>query len=275
MMASEDTFSTTIGSIICVGIVATFIPQFHKIVSSKSSYGISHYFLFIGLISSATSFLNAVIFYYDVILACYDDSNECMKDLLALLQIGIQFICMIIYYVLLLMYLPTDNRYLYIELDPPTFSIRRKEYLLFFGDVCIVAIMATITFCLLLETQCDELRGEACFVWAKTLGYISLAAVLTQFIPQMYRIYKNKSTGSISLITLCMQVAGNVLWTTFLIKDPEADFTTWLSFLVATTFQFLTLILCVYYEVKKKRSLVVNSNVLINSGTYEEYGVIG
>jgi len=275
-----------VGIFIFVGILISYLPQYWKIISSGTSKGISHYFLFIGLIGSVSTFFNKFIFDTDIILECKSNISfeECTIKLLRFLQVGIQLLCIIIFYLLFIIYLPAMTNYLcdveYLEPiissgisdvsftsiksteESPTLKVRIKtifnqmkriELVMFFIAIFLTLVIGSISMIFTFMIECNEEKGDVCIVWAQILGYISIGLVFIQYLPQIYEIYTEKKIGSISMLTLIIQVCGSILWTTYLILGLDVHFTTWLPFLVTSFFQTILLSLCTYFEIKRVR----------------------
>ena len=241
------------GTLICLGIFLTYVPQFYKIISKKTSEGISHYFLLIGAVGASCSLLNAFTFYSDIMFEC-DGFKDCSVQLLGFYQIGIQFFCFGIFYAL------SVYIFRHIKSIPQSSSYKRREYQLLTVALSVVIVNISITMGLVTGIDCvdDEIPNGSgsqissppspCFVWAKILGYASLTTVFIQYIPLIYEIVRNQSIGSISMVSIGLQVIGNACWTTYLIMDDEAHLTTWLPFLMTTCFQFILMAVCIWFE---------------------------
>jgi len=238
------------GIFICVGIIITYLPQFHKIVSNKTSEGISHYFLLIGLSGACASLSNAFIFYSDIMFEC-NDFVDCSVKLLSFYQIGIQFMCFCVFYTLALTY---------IEIDCFTPFHKRKEFKIMLLALVIVLMITILSIVSVFEADCSEENGQLCIIWAKSLGYFSLGTVFLQYIPQIHEIYLKKNIGSISLITLILQVVGNAVWTAYMWLDTESHITIWLPYLGTTCFQFILVVLCIVFEIKRRRTQKIYAN---------------
>jgi uncharacterized protein with PQ loop repeat len=252
--------NTIFGIIICIGIFCTYVPQFHKIMWYKTSHGISHYFLLIGLSGACASLFNALIFYVDTMFTC-EDFLDCSEKLLSFYQIAIQFTCFVIFYLLCLIYLPKQFSH-EIMIYRPTPFYRKKEFILFGCGFLIVGIISTLSTVFIFKTECSESKGDACVVWAKILGYFSLGTVFIQYLPQIYKVYSEKSVGSISLLMLCLQVVGNAVWVTYLWLDTDADVTTWLPYFGTTIFQFVLVTLCLVLEFRRRRAQKIYSTLI-------------
>lgn len=86
-------------SLILFGILLSYLPQHYRIISLRSSYGISPYFVLLGTISGSSSLANVVSQQQSLQdVSCCSDVNglACFAGLLGILQIGTQCLCFFI-----------------------------------------------------------------------------------------------------------------------------------------------------------------------------------
>jgi uncharacterized protein with PQ loop repeat len=274
-MMTEISFSTIVGIFICVGIVVTYIPQFHKIISTKSSRGISHYSLFIGVTAACASFFNACTFHSDIMFECETFTN-CSEQLLGFYQITIQFMCVCLFYLLIVWYIPNPSIIMSEFSSQYLIPFYKKKEIIMYACANVIIIMiAAVSLGLIFGTECDPDSGrfQHCIMWAKILGYYSLGMVFIQYVPQIYEVYQKKTCGSLSIAMLIMQVIGNACWVAYLWKNSGAHFTTWLPYLATTFFQFSLTIFCLYYEIRQRRAGRIYQTIYddVNSdNSYEE-----
>jgi hypothetical protein len=89
------------------GIVVSYLPQFVNIATSRSVEGISTLFLLLGYIGASSTLTT-------VIIQTISSRKGLKLDLLALIQVLIQFICFNVYMTLFIYYSPHKNIYLII-----------------------------------------------------------------------------------------------------------------------------------------------------------------
>lgn len=56
--------------VVCAGVVLSYLPQIARILTMRSSLGLSPWFLFLGATSSASTFLNVVTLQWHVFECC-------------------------------------------------------------------------------------------------------------------------------------------------------------------------------------------------------------
>lgn len=80
--------------LILIGILGSYLPQHYRIISRKTSEGISPFFLFLGATSSTAAFLNILILSKDVLGCCkYISGFNCFAAGLGVAQVGAQLVC--------------------------------------------------------------------------------------------------------------------------------------------------------------------------------------
>lgn len=81
---------------ILVGILISYLPQHYRIVSRRTSEGISPWFVLLGTTSATSGFAN-ILFVRDsreAIACCSQvETSECLAGLLGIAQLGLQWIC--------------------------------------------------------------------------------------------------------------------------------------------------------------------------------------
>ena len=83
-------------SFILVGILVSYLPQHFRIISLRSSFGLSPYFVLLGTTSTTSSLANILVLPRSIEDAscCREISGaSCFAALLGILQVGIQWFC--------------------------------------------------------------------------------------------------------------------------------------------------------------------------------------
>ena len=86
-------------SLILLGILVSYLPQHHRIISRRSSEGISPYFVLLGTTSGTCAFANVLTLPASQRnLACCRELNgfECVAGVLGIAQIGVQWSCFMV-----------------------------------------------------------------------------------------------------------------------------------------------------------------------------------
>lgn len=88
--------ATNPASLILFGILLSYLPQHYRIISLRSSFGISPYFVLLGTTSATSGFANILVLPRSARdVACCQEINglACLAGLLGILQVGLQTLC--------------------------------------------------------------------------------------------------------------------------------------------------------------------------------------
>ncbi|KAI9630485.1 hypothetical protein KEM48_013981 [Puccinia striiformis f. sp. tritici PST-130] len=108
----HDQTSMVLSIIIVLGILISYLPQHYRIISSKSSHGISPWFLLLGSTSNTGSLVNAITLQWGVVRCCQVlTPGQCAESLLGIIQVLLQWACFNIILILSLIYFPSDLKY--------------------------------------------------------------------------------------------------------------------------------------------------------------------
>jgi uncharacterized protein with PQ loop repeat len=260
---AENTFEIIVGTLLLVGILASFTPQYYRIVKKQSSEGLSAWFLFIGSAGSYAALSNAMIFYWPTFQECSDFSRKkCYHEILGFIQLAMLWLAFYALFLLFIRYLRKPNllyRPFYDDQESETDSEpdnlfgdipheHRNDYhycIRLFKISIVWIILATIVNIGLIyhDPESDYATG-----YAQALGGISLITGFLQYIPQIRKTYLSRVIGSLSIHSLFIQVPGSYLWVYFLISQSSADYTTWIPFLSAAMLQTVLLGICLWIK---------------------------
>ena len=107
----------------------------------------------------------------------------------------------------------------------------------------ILVVSATFLFIRYFGYEHENMRR-----WAKGLGLFALVTSTIQYVPQIVETWKRKSIGSLSIMSMMMQIPGTCIFVYTLIFRPESNYTNWIGSLAAAIFQGILFVLCVYYR---------------------------
>eukprot|EP00126_Sphaerothecum_destruens_P003604 Sdes_comp17370_c0_seq1m6578 len=241
------TLNVTVGVVILVGILLSYVPQYIYIIRRKKSDGISPWFLLLGALGSFCSLSNEIILGWRELYCCQEwGAVLCGKNLIKLLQLVAQWVSQGVVFFLFMIYF--NNR----EERGQEWRLSKRLLILLFGFYA--THIAIHTFLAVRFGQFSFYLRD----YANILGLFSLILVHIQYIPQLITTYRRKSHGSLSMATLAIQCPGAYLWCFFLATGDEHHISTWFPFFTAATFQLALFALCVYLYIKypEKRASV-------------------
>jgi len=90
--------------------------------------------------------------------------------------------------------------------------------------------------------------------WAFVLGIIAAVVTVPQWAPQIYKTWKMKSRGSLSVVMLIIQFPGSLLVTYFQAFLFSTSISTWLPYFFSAIQQGMLLALCLWFMFKDWRA---------------------
>ena len=89
--------------------------------------------------------------------------------------------------------------------------------------------------------------GPLLLHWARILGFISLILTAFQCTPQIYKTWKIKEVGALSIPAMALQAPGTFLLIISLALRSGSDYSMWISYVISGTSQGILLFQCIYY----------------------------
>ncbi|KAF9165564.1 hypothetical protein DFQ26_009759 [Actinomortierella ambigua] len=237
---------------ILAGMVISYVPQHLRIIRKGTSEGISPWFLLLGCVSATSTFFNIIILQWRIIQCCkVIRLGPCLESMLGIAQLGAQFVMFSLVFVLYLIYYPPYkkvNEAIH-NLNLSCLPATSMEWALsvFIAKVVLGHFVLCLTFTTFLLSVVGGPENPWTSSWAGFLGILSATLATIQYLPQIYRTYRRKSVGALSIPMMLMQTPGAALVTLSLILRPGANWTTWIVYAVTGTLQGVLLCLCIYY----------------------------
>ncbi|KAJ3206319.1 hypothetical protein HDU67_008245 [Dinochytrium kinnereticum] len=227
-----------LGLFIITGLLVSYLPQFLKIIKSKTSLGLSVWFLFLGSFGNVAIVVNVTIQQADT-----STMWSCIQNTLGFTQIFIQFLCF--HYLIFLFYIYFPERPELPRSEDPEYkhALQVLRYMIYWMVVNAVVLVA----CLVLRLEMLTWTVMA------VLGAISLVTTFVQYLPQIAKTVESRSPGALSVLTLIMQCPGNIILVYSISLQPGTNWTSWVAFLASGIFQFILLSLCVFFMLSAPR----------------------
>eukprot|EP00698_Gefionella_okellyi_P013834 TRINITY_DN3817_c0_g1_i1.p1 TRINITY_DN3817_c0_g1~~TRINITY_DN3817_c0_g1_i1.p1 ORF type:complete len:365 (+),score=32.54 TRINITY_DN3817_c0_g1_i1:87-1097(+) len=237
-----NTFSIVLGVCLTFGGIIALLPQHYTIVKNRSSKGMSVFTLFMGNINQISSIVVTTIFRYPALTTCHVIGFwSCSPTLLSLYQIIGVWLCYFPIMIYTLLFFPKDGD--------------RRELLI--GKI-MLAISVVYLFAML-GTGLGLVMGlgnpchPAVLSFAYGLGLVATIVNVAQWLPQIYRTFRLKSRGSLSIVSLCISAPGVTVTVVFLVFISHDSISTWMPFLTSAIQQFILLGMLIYYTVLERR----------------------
>ncbi|KAK9367186.1 hypothetical protein V1509DRAFT_627230 [Lipomyces kononenkoae] len=233
---NQSVFNFLISLALAFGIVFSYLPQHLRIISRKSSRGISPWYLLLGTTSGTCSLGNVLLLSADVMDCCTVLSGKkCFAATLGVIQIALQFSMFVIILVLFVAYFPQEFTAEY-RLAVKVAAIAVAHFLITFSVALLVFI-----------------SGKHINLYAGFLGIEATLLTAFQYVPQLYMTYKLRHAESLSTHTLMIQAPGGFLWALTLALRHGTSWSSWLPFFISAMLQTCLLSMCIYFDYKHPR----------------------
>ncbi|KAF1839512.1 PQ loop repeat protein-like protein [Decorospora gaudefroyi] len=208
-LADPDLVNFAVSVFIVVGILVSYLPQHYKIISRRSSRGLSPMFVLLGTVSGTASIANILTLPESTAdMACCREmgSFPCAAAMLGIVQIGVQWSCFFFIMLLFLIFFPRGTSPAVQEeqdTDMPTW----KEAVLVLAvslTFFVVTFVGSLVFVYALPSH---VRG-----WANFLGLLATILAAIQYIPQIFMTWRLQETGSLSIPMMCIQTPGSFVF---------------------------------------------------------------
>ncbi|KAH6567359.1 hypothetical protein BASA62_006183 [Batrachochytrium salamandrivorans] len=268
-----------LGAIIISGVIVSYVPQIHKMVTSKSSEGLSIWFLLLGSIGCFSTIGNVTLLQYQSILCCRTkwSPGYCFEDTLGVTQVSTQLLGFCVVVAAFYIYYPIDSTIVLVDSGDfePLESIRSSsEWQRTKGVgmfIIAYAVLVAASLVVVLHIQDPDLFLQARLWWAGVLGLISASSGVVQFVPQIIHTWQAKSGGALSMSMLAIQAPGSFIFAISLAAQPGTNWTSWISFVVGGSLQVLLLSMCITYHYKIPASNAQEYTVGSNTQPRGEY----
>ncbi|KAI9365899.1 hypothetical protein BD770DRAFT_377502 [Pilaira anomala] len=258
----DDKTNLMISIFLCVGLVISYLPQHYRIIANKTSEGFSAWFLLLGVVSSTSSFLNIILLQWDSIMCCKSlTTGACFEGLMGIVQIGLQWCMFCLVFILFLLYFPENKKRqiheptLYLDLPNKIEAPLSAEWKvsLVVAATCIGHLSISFFISVLLLIFVGGPEHWQTNYWAGFLGVLSMVLASLQYFPQIYKTWKSKTVGALSIPMMMLQTPGTVLFVYSLVVRPGTNWTAWLTYMVTGILQGTLLTLCITWHFRNKR----------------------
>lgn len=239
--------------LITLGIILSYVPQYHRIYVKKTSEGLSTTFLLLGSCSSIFTFTNIVLISSKARRCCYMgelNTFNCLSSQLSLLQIGVQCVCAVL--ILVLVLIITKHS---IKQDKEEY----KRIIIVGKFVALHGIASLIQILFGLGPGARYLNTIS-----SINGLLSTLLTIIKYVPQIYTTYHLKHPGTLSIGMMCIQTPGGAIFTATLFFTKGSHWSSWVSYFVAFILQGTLLTLCIYYEYFKNHGITAELSEIRN-----------
>ncbi|KAJ1993206.1 hypothetical protein GGI25_003752 [Coemansia spiralis] len=277
--------NTILTALLCIGTFLSYLPQHLKILSRRSSDGISPYFILLGTVGAGSNITNIILLQFVALQCCTVQTvGVCIASLLGVAQVCIQGSMFYITFILYMTFFPEQNKYKNTrsndgtqsntiagagvgadnESQPLLSSNTPKQPTLEWKTALWVttAVVTHATICIFMSTLLVVVVGPYAAptrTWASLLGLFSLFLTCMQFLPQISKTWRAGAVGALSIPMMLMQTPGGFLFAYSIAIRPGVNWSSWISTFVAATLQGVLLVICLVFDAREKRARVISS----------------
>ncbi|PGH17778.1 hypothetical protein AJ79_00919 [Helicocarpus griseus UAMH5409] len=245
-LASPNPWNFALSLGILFGILLSYLPQHYRIISRRSSFGISPYFILLGTTSGTFAFANILVLpRSEQDIACCKEINgfSCFAGLLGIFQVGVQALCFSIILFLFIIFFPRSTPSHLTKPTPTTAPPFRIALLV--GAICILQTIATAIVAIIIVVGHPAQR-QLC---ANVFGIIAAILSSIQYFPQIYTTFLLRRVGSLSIPMMCIQTPGSLVWAASLAARLGTEgWSSWGVYVVTALLQGTLLVMGVYFE---------------------------
>ena len=231
-----------IGTLLCLGSICSYIPQYYIIIKNKTVGDINELSLILLNIGNFCLSLNSVIVNWSK-WKCFEVCGFwlCMAHLLPFYQILMGWLMVFIFYMLFMKY-KIRNR-------ETKFLAAILYGLMYIGFIVIVVSIS------IGEKVWNSGPDQNLFfrVFAEVLGYFSAVFNCVAWLPQIYTLIKLGESNNLSPWMFALQTPGNVIVIIFQAVLFSQPVSTWITYLITCVEQTLILIIIVVYHFRDKK----------------------
>ncbi|GAM28621.1 hypothetical protein SAMD00019534_117970, partial [Acytostelium subglobosum LB1] len=259
ILVHMDGLAIALGIGLALGGVASTLPQHYKIIKSKSAAGLSPIWLLLGNINQFSAVVNAFILKYPQIDACSKlGFAKCAPSLLAFFQLASLWLFTFPIFMLYILFTPYDLRRIFLaggDLKNARREYKAGKVFFLFLILFLIAIPIAMAALLYRYGPCRHTT----YIFGYGMGILSTVITFVQWSPQIYKTFRAKKVGTLSIAMMCIQCPGTILTIYFMVFVSHESVSTWLSYLSAALQMAVLLTLLFYYRHKnKKASAIIN-----------------
>ncbi|PVH97306.1 PQ loop repeat protein-like protein [Periconia macrospinosa] len=264
-LAHPDMANFAVSVFILVGILVSYLPQHYKIISRRSSRGLSPMFVLLGTVSGTASIANILTLPESTRdMGCCREIGgfPCAAALLGIAQIGVQWSCFFMIKLLFLIFFPhpsdsDDTESGQHDASAPTW----KEAIMVLTLSMTFFVFVLFGSVIFVYGAPDHIRS-----WANFLGLLGSAFATVQYIPQILTTWRLQEVGSLSIPMMCLQTPGSALFAASLaVRLGPAGWSAWGIFILTGALQGCLLTMCLWF-VWRDRKIAKASNGHVGNG---------
>lgn len=223
-------WNTWLSLFLVIGICGSYVPQQVNVVRRGTIEGLSLWFLFLMNIGAAFGFANIIIASKPIYGCCSTElsATECSNALMGVAQMGSSFLGPLLVMILSLLYANSSPE-----------EIHAMRWTAMWTGIITAGLVVVVIVGLN-----SSFGGRMAYF----LGLAAAGVGLVQYIPQLITTYTLKHAGTLSLLTLLIQIPGGMIWSFSLAVRGEVNWSIWMPIMLSAVLQLILLLMAFYYS---------------------------
>ncbi|CAO3679097.1 unnamed protein product [Umbelopsis vinacea] len=118
---------------------------------------------------------------------------------------------------------------------------------------CVVHLLVSVIITAVLLKTVGGPEHYATNLWASILGVLSMILAAFQYLPQIWKTWRRKTVGALSIPMMLLQTPGSALFVYSIATRPGTNWTAWITYLVTGVLQGTLLAMCIVWHYRSKR----------------------
>jgi len=249
-LANPNIATFSLALFIVVGILVSYLPQHLRIISRRSSEGLSPYFVLLGTTSGTFALLNILTLprSQEDIACCGEVSRfACLAGLLGIAQVAVQWGCFTVIMFLFLIFFPTPGPEEHVPGSPPQPTWRDALLVVL---TCVAHFIIVVIISAVLQLFYPNLLGS----WATILGLCAALLACIQYVPQLWTTWRLQHVMSLSIPMMCIQTPGSFVFAASLaMRLGASGWSAWGVYIVTGLLQGCLLFMGIKFELRDRQ----------------------
>ncbi|KAF2813096.1 uncharacterized protein BDZ99DRAFT_496170 [Mytilinidion resinicola] len=217
-LESPDVGNFAVSVFILIGILISYLPQHYRIISRRSSLGLSPMFVLLGTVSGTAAIANILTLPASrADMACCTEISRfaCAAAMLGVAQVGVQWTCFFFIMLLFLIFFPRrPSPPSTPTTTTPTAPSPDHETIPTWAEAILVLLFSLAFFLFAFLTSLVFIYAAPAHLqgWANFLGILGTVLASVQYLPQIWTTWRLQEVLSLSIPMMCIQTPGSFVW---------------------------------------------------------------
>ncbi|KAL0480757.1 hypothetical protein AKO1_006907, partial [Acrasis kona] len=235
------------------GIIICYTPQIITLLKKRHTLGVSFYSLLISNANGFTGTLNVLAMNVGDLRNCRRDTLGCLSLISIISQICLSWVFGVLIYACYMIFFTDSNHYILknnrvekIPNTPP--RIKSRQWIAcVLWTLLSIAMFAIFVIIYLSFIFVFGLDGSATLIYGSSMGYLTAALNIIQWLPQIFITIRSRGSGSLSIPGIFINVIGNWGQSIYMIYENQ-DPSVYASLIVCSVQVTVLFILLIFFD---------------------------